>query len=263
MLRKIAVIKIGTSVLSNNGRLDKVMLRSIVKELSVIKNNGQPLALVTSGAILTGIEALGINKKPSVLSLREKQVAAAVGQPLLMKEYVNLFSEHGIRVAQILVTEEDFSIKTSFNNFIRTTRSLIKNGIIPVINENDAVSVKELVNVLNVNSMVRFGDNDRLSAIISISLKASRLVIMTDVDGVLDSKGEVIKKITKNEIEGLIKKLKGGSEFGRGGIRSKLEASLLASSNGVTVNIINGKKLGILEEIFQGKEEGTLISLSS
>jgi len=260
VLRKVAVIKIGTSVLSNNGKLDKDMLKSIVDEISFIKQNGQPLALVTSGAILTGIEALGINKRPSALSLREKQIAAAVGQPLLMKEYVEMFSKHGIKVAQILVTEEDFSIKTCFNNFIRTTRSLMDYGIVPIINENDAISVKELVNVLNVSSMVRFGDNDRLSAIVSVNLKASRLVIMTDVDGVLDQKGEVISRISRDQVERLIKELKGGSEFGRGGIKSKLEAALLASLNGITVNIINGRKPQKLREIFEGKETGTLVS---
>jgi glutamate 5-kinase len=259
-LHNIAVIKIGTSVLSNNGKLDKEVLKGIVDEITQVKNMGYPVVLVTSGAILTGIEALGINKKPSALSLREKQVSAAVGQPLLMKEYVDLFAERGIKVAQILVTEEDFSIKSCFNNFIRTTRALIQNGIIPIINENDAISVKELVNVLNVSNLVRFGDNDRLSAIISSNLKASRLVIMTDVDGVLDEKGMIIEKLRSNEIESLIKKLRGMSEYGRGGIRSKLEAALLATSNGVIVNIINGKKRGLLIQVFEGKEAGTVIT---
>ncbi len=258
-MRKIAVIKIGTSVLSNNGKLDKIILGNIVDELSKIKNKGHPLVLVTSGAILTGIEALGLNKKPSALTLREKQIAAAVGQPLLMKEYVEMFAKNGIKVAQILVTEEDFSIKTCFNNFIRTTKSLVNNGIVPIINENDAISVKELVNVLNVNNMVRFGDNDRLSAIVSVNLRASRLIILTDVDGILDENKLVIEKINASDIKRLMRKLKGGNEFGRGGIRSKIEASFLASSKGVKVNIINGKKPGVLTDIFEGKMRGTLI----
>lgn len=259
-MQKTIVIKIGTSVLSNNGKLDRNLLEKLVDAVSVAnKELKYPTVVVTSGAILTGIEALGWSKKPSSLSLREKQVAAAVGQPLLMKEYVELFLKKNIMVAQILVTEEDFSIKTCFNNFIRTVKALLQSNIIPIINENDAISVRELVNVLNVDSQIRFGDNDRLSAIISSNIRASRLIILTDVDGVFDLKGKLIKEIRISEIEELLKKLKGGNEYGRGGIKSKLEAALLAASKGVKVNIINGKRPENLLELLSGQNIGTLI----
>ncbi|MGC9208258.1 MAG: glutamate 5-kinase [Nitrososphaeria archaeon] len=259
MLRPV-VIKVGTSVLELNGGLNVEALRRIAREISEsMLGQGIRTVLVTSGAILTGLDALGIRKKPSELTLREKQMTAAVGQPLLMKEYIEAFGKHGIKVAQILVTEEDFTIRTSFMNFIRTTKALLSQGILPIINENDAVSVRELVNVFNVSSMVRFGDNDRLSAIISSSIRASRLIILTDVDGILDVENRLIKETDCVTLEKLTKRLSGRSAYGRGGIRSKIEAACFAASRGIPVNIINGKVEGNLRAALRGENAGTLI----
>lgn len=256
------MVKVGTSVLSTNGRLDKSMINSLVKQASLSINEiGLPIVIVTSGAILAGISLLGWNTKPKDLDLTQKQVSAAVGQPLLIKMYIDSFAANGLTVAQILITEEDLMIKNCYNNFLRTIKSLLKLNIIPIINENDAVSVKELLNLNSVKNEVQFGDNDRLSAIIAKGIGANKLVLLTDVDGVFVVEGN--QKKTLDVIEPNDKKIydnvDGMSEFGRGGIKSKLDAAFIASSAGIETYIVNGKKEGSMLMAIKGEKIGTRV----
>ncbi|MGC8661808.1 MAG: glutamate 5-kinase, partial [Nitrososphaeria archaeon] len=261
-MKSPVVVKVGTSVLSTNGRLDKGMINSLAKQASLsIKEIGLPIVIVTSGAILAGISLLGWNAKPRDLDLTQKQVSAAVGQPLLIKMYIDSFAANGLTVAQILITEEDLMIKNCYNNFLRTIKSLLKLNIIPIINENDAVSVKELLNLNSIKNEVQFGDNDRLSAIIAKGIGAKKLVLLTDVDGVFITDGN--QKKTLDVIEPNDKKIydnvDGMSEFGRGGIKSKLDAAFIASSAGIETYIVNGKKEGSMLTAIKGEKIGTKI----
>ncbi len=258
------MVKVGTSVLSANGKLDKGMISSIAKQVSTsIKEMGFSVVLVTSGAILAGISLLGWNLRPRDLTLTQKQVSAAVGQPLLMKMYIDSFAANGITVAQILVTEEDLMIKNCYNNFMRTIKSLLKLNIVPIINENDAVSVKELLNLNNkMRNEVQFGDNDRLSAIIAKGIKANKLILLTDVDGVYiyeNNEKKLLSVIETND-KRLYDSVDGMSEFGRGGIKSKLDAAFIASSSNIETHIVNGKKDGSMIMAIEGKKIGTVIT---
>jgi len=263
-LKSIIVVKIGTSVLSENGKIDKRIIKSIARQVSVsIKEMGLSVVLVTSGAILSGISLLGLNLRPRDLTLTQKQVSAAVGQPILMKMYIDSFAEYGITVAQILVTEEDLMIKNCYNNFLRTIKSLLKLNIVPIINENDAVSVKELVNLNNkTKSEVQFGDNDRLSAIIAKGIKANKLILVTDVEGVYiyENNQRKLISIIEPDDKRIYDSVDGMSEFGRGGIKSKLDAAFIASSANIETYIVNGKRDDSIIMAIQGKKIGTYIA---
>ncbi|MEM0145796.1 MAG: glutamate 5-kinase [Conexivisphaerales archaeon] len=256
------MVKVGTSVLSTNGKLDKSMINSIAEQASFsIKEMGLPVVIVTSGAILAGISLLNWDTKPKDLNLTQKQVSAAVGQPTLIKMYIDSFAAAGLTVAQILITEEDLMIKNCYNNFLRTIKSLLRLNITPIINENDAVSVKELLNLNNVKNEVQFGDNDRLSAIIAKGIGAKKLVLLTDVDGVFINNGnkkETIDIISPNDKK-IFANLDGMNEFGRGGIKSKLDAAFIASSVGIETYIVNGKKAGSMLMAIKGEKIGTKV----
>lgn len=259
------VVKVGTSVLSSNGKLDKSIINSIAEQASKsINEMGLPIVIVTSGAILTGISVLGWNTKPKDLNLTQKQVSAAVGQPLLIKMYIDGFAANGLTVAQILITEEELMIRSCYKNFLRTIKSLLKLNIIPIINENDAVSVKELLNLNNVKNEVQFGDNDRLSAIIARGIGAGKLILLTDVDGVFVNEGNVKKTVEVIRLEDKknFENIDGMSEFGRGGIKSKLDAAFIASSAGIETYIVNGKKQGSLLMVIRGEKIGTKVTNS-
>ncbi len=254
------IVKLGTSVLSGDGGLNAKFIGSLAEQVKEISEMAR-VVIVTSGAILTGINALGWRAVPRDLSLTEKQVAAAVGQPILMSHYINAFSSVGLRVAQILITEEDLSIRECHRNFLRTIKALLDLGIVPVINENDAVSVKELLNRPFIRDEVRFGDNDRLSALIAVGIGANRLVLLTDVDGFfVEEKGErrLVREIRPSD-EWAKGQASSEGAFGRGGMKSKLEAAFLAASNGVKVHIANGRAENVLLRIMNMEPIGTVV----
>ncbi|MDG6927160.1 MAG: glutamate 5-kinase [Nitrososphaerota archaeon] len=261
-MKSPVVVKVGTSVLSTDGNLDKAAIDSIARQASLsISETGLPIVIVTSGAILAGISLLGWNAKPRDLDLTQKQVSAAVGQPILIKMYIDSFGANGLTVAQILITEEDLMIKNCYNNFLHTIESLLRLNIIPIINENDAVSVKELLNLNNIKNEVQFGDNDRLSAIIAKGIGAKKLVLLTDVDGVymIDGKEKKTLDIIEPNDKKIYDEVEGMSEFGRGGIKSKLDAAFIASSAGIETYIVNGKKEGSMLRAIKGEKVGTKI----
>jgi glutamate 5-kinase len=261
--KQSVVIKIGTSVLTNSrGWISPSRVREIVQQVSENRSKMKSLIIVTSGAIATGLSRLGINATPGSLKLTMKQVCAAVGQPSLMALYTKYFNKYGINVAQILLTEEDLANQYRYKNFWRTLSALIERGVIPIINENDAISVKELIPINPyVPDSVRFGDNDRLSAIIASKVRADLLIMLTDVDGFMMPTKNGVKLV--RELRGVNKKIlsyAGSSgSLGRGGMLSKLQAAAIASRAGVTTVIANGLKKGVITKILNGESIGTMI----
>ncbi len=258
------VVKIGTSVITDeNGKISTKMIRSIVEQIAKNREKAKNFVIVTSGAIACGISKLNLNTTPDRLSLNYKQMCAAVGQPILMSYYSKYFGRYGISVAQVLLTEEDLANKYRYENLWKTLKTFFSRGIIPIVNENDTLSVKELVPVNPyVPEEVRFGDNDRLSAIIASKIRADLLIILTNVDGFMvfnkNGKATLVKEIRK--INSRIKSSIGGSsKLGRGGMKTKLEAAIIARRAGVKVVIANGRKRNTISKVLSGEKVGTLI----
>ena len=246
------VVKIGSNILSAmEGGLDEGRMRSIAADISLVSEEGHEVVVVSSGAIAAGIGELGLKRKPSDIKL--KQAAAAVGQTQLMWLYEKLFRENGKKVAQILLTRDVFTDRVRYINARNTVFTLIGLGVVPIINENDTVAMDE----------IRFGDNDQLAALVASLLEADRLVILSDVEGLFtadprhDHGAQLIPVVSGITPE--IEKLAGGagSPVGTGGMYSKVIAAKKAMSAGITVNIINGKKKGLLQELIHGRPHGT------
>lgn len=257
------MIKIGTSVLTNSkGWISEARIREIVQQIAENRNKVKSIVIVTSGAIVTGLSRLKIESSPGSLKLTMKQACAAIGQPTLMALYTKYFDKYGMNTAQILLTEEDLANKYRYKNFWRTLSALRERNVIPIINENDAISVKELVPINPyVPDSVRFGDNDRLSAIIASRIKADLLIMLTDVDGFLVPAKNGFRVV--RELRRINKKMLSfaGSSgaLGRGGMLSKLQAAAIASRAGVTTVIANGLKKNIITKILKGENAGTIV----
>lgn len=256
------MVKIGTSVLTNSkGWISEERIRDIVQQIANNRSNMKSIVMVTSGAIATGLSKLKIEASPSDLKLTMKQACAAVGQPTLMTLYAKYFGKYGMNTAQILLTEEDLANKYRYKNFWRTLSALRKRNVIPIINENDAISVKELVPINPyVPDSVRFGDNDRLSAIIASRIKTDLLIMLTDVDGFLVPAKDGFRVVRELRINKKILSFAGSpGALGRGGMLSKLQAAAIASRAGVTTVIANGLKKNIITKILNGENAGTVV----
>jgi len=251
---KRAVIKVGSSVLTNQrGELLEGTFRELAEGISSIKSQGKEVVLVSSGAIAAGMKKLGLQKKPKDIST--KQAIAAVGQSALMWHYERAFSEFGKKVAQILLTHDGLSERKRFLNARKTLFTLLRMGVIPIVNENDTVAVEEIM----------VGDNDNLAALVINLVEADLLVLLTDIDGLYDKDPRLYKEAKLisqiNRIDGGVEKI-AGETFGIttvGGMRTKIEAAKKASAFGVPTIIANGKKAGTVERIFFGKDVGTLL----
>jgi glutamate 5-kinase len=223
------VVKVGTSLIAPGGRIDTLRMRALVDQLDLSRHE---YLIVSSGAIAAGMLNLGIEAKPSKVPLM--QACAAVGQSVLMRTYERLFFGKKL-VAQLLLSSDDFTSPIRYKNLQNTLRQLLKLGVVPVVNENDSVSVRELEGA--------FGDNDELSGLVATAVKADWLLLLTDVDGFFAPNGarprlvRTIRKLTP-EMEALCN---GHSKLGRGGMRSKLRAAKTASESGVHVAIVNGR----------------------
>lgn len=251
-MRKRIVIKIGSNILASSGNgLDIERIRSIVDDISAIHDEGYDPVVVSSGAIAAGMRNLGLKRKPHDIVL--KQAAAAVGQSSLMWAYEKCFGVHGKKVAQILLTREDLSDRKRYINSRNTINTLISYGVIPIINENDTVATDE----------IRFGDNDHLASLVAALIEAERLIILSDVDGLFtedprkNPKASIISKV--NKVTSEIERIAGGvvSNVGTGGMYSKVLAAKRAMNSGITVNIVNGRKKGILLSLLKGERHGT------
>jgi len=211
------VVKLGTGVLTDSRKQpDLAQLEQLTDQVAEQHRAGREIVLVTSGAVGAGMGALGYKKRPG--GLAELQACAAVGQSRLMATYENLFAKHGIHVAQVLLTHEDLQDHERHLNARNTLVTLLEHGVVPIINENDAVSSTEL----------KFGDNDRLSALVAALLPADLLVILTTVDGVMENFGKAGARViaTVEKIDAALEGMAGGtdSETAVGGMASKIQA---------------------------------------
>lgn len=253
MKYKRIVVKVGTSTITHpNGKLNIKHIDTLAKTMSDLQNMGHEMVLVTSAAIGVGVSKLGLTKRPTELGL--KQAAAAVGQCELMHIYDKFFLEYQNTVAQILITRDVINTENRKQNVQNTLSSLISLGVIPIINENDSVSVEE----------IEFGDNDTLSAIVAGLCSADLLVLLSDIDGLYDKdprKNENAKLIELvSEITNEIRENCGGagSANGTGGMITKISAAELCFSNKIPMIITNGEKPELLYDIINGKSIGTL-----
>ena len=246
------VIKIGTSTLAHpTGHLNIRRVEKLCKVISDIKNSGHEVIMVSSGAIGMGVGKLGLISRPA--DIPTKQAAAAVGQCELMYTYDKLFSEYNHTVAQLLITGDDVQNEDRHNNFSNTLNRLLELGAIPIINENDTVSTKEIV----------IGDNDTLAAIVAESVKADKLVLLSDIDGLYTADphtnpdARLIPVIWS--IDDSIMALAGGSNGtqGTGGMVTKLQAAKICMHCGCDMIIANGSNPTNLYDILDGKSVGT------
>jgi len=251
------VVKLGSSLVREAGTGESTnRLESLVRSIVSLKSEGRQIVLVSSGAISLGSAKLGL-PKVRLADLVLRQACAAVGQSLLMHFYENLFNHHGVKIAQLLLTEDDFTNRQRYSNLRRTMERLLKLGVVPIVNENDTVSTVELESFDTSGRRV-FSDNDRLSALIMSKLEAQALVILSNVDGLLLSNGEgpVIPFVT--EISAELRTLASGpSVDGRGGMVTKLQAAEIAMRAGGIAVIANGRTPDVLDQIFAGEKIGT------
>lgn len=246
--REKIVIKIGSSTLTNEqGKLDILNLKRIVSEVSSLKKQ---VILVTSGAVVTGAERLGLKSKPKTIS--QKQAAAAVGQTILMRQYEKAFEEYGITVAQILLTRDAIANRERYLNARNTILTLLEEGVVPIVNENDTVAVEE----------IKVGDNDTLSALVSSLIGADLLILLTDVDGFYMEDKEIPYKVDViEEITDEIKSAAGhpSTQLGTGGMITKLQAAQICMNAGIPTVIASGKKKDIIKKIIEKEKIGTRI----
>jgi glutamate 5-kinase len=245
------VVKLGTGVLTDSRKLiDPAQLEQLVAQVAELKNTGKEIVVVTSGAVGAGMGALGYESRPT--DLAEKQACAAVGQSRLMAAYDKLFSAHSLVVAQVLLTHEDLEHHERHLNARNTLVTLLSRGVIPIINENDAVSFTE----------IKFGDNDKLSALVASLLPADLLVILTTVEGVIENFGAKNARVLSvvEQINAAVEKMAGGttSDTAVGGMKSKVEAAKIVIRSGIPMVIASGKKRNALVKVLAGEDEGTL-----
>jgi len=247
------VVKVGTSTLTYaNGKLNLYRIETLVRELADLANQGHELLLVTSGAVAAGMDRMGLTKRPGAIP--EKQALAAVGQGILMHIYEKLFAEYGQTTAQVLLTKENSVRHNQYTNSRNALLTLLHMGIIPIVNENDAIAVDEL----------KIGDNDTLSATVATLVDADVLVILSDIEGLYsanpqqDKNARLLAEIP--EITPEIERIAGGagSQLGTGGMHTKIEAAKIAVNAGVTMLIAAGTQPGILRDILAGKPRGTI-----
>lgn len=246
------VIKIGSSSLtSEQGKLNQAQIRYFSGELASLRKAGYDVLLVSSGSVAAGFPYIGYAERP--VHVHEKQAAAAVGQTLLMQAYHEAFAAYDHKIAQILLTRANFSERKQVRNAKNTIEELLKRGVIPIINENDTVSIEEL----------NFGDNDTLSALVANLVKARMLLIFTDTDGLYTADPrfhETAARISKVEqIDEQLLSIAGGSGsvVGTGGMRSKIEAARIAARGGVPVFIGKASQEGDMAAALLGQGKGT------
>ena len=253
---KRVVVKLGTNVVMGaDGLPDRERLLEVVAQIAALRAEGVDVLLVSSGAVGVGARRLGRKTTPNTTV--DRQACAAVGQGIIVSLYCELLSQHGCQGAQVLLTEADFAHRATFLNLHHALQRLLEQGVIPIINENDTVSVSELA----CEKGEVFGDNDRLSALVASRLQADLLVLLTDVDGVLTAPpGEPGSRVVSLLDEDQIVTIGEGNGVGRGGMRSKIRAGRIAASGGVAAVIANGLDKATLQRVRNGEDVGTLIA---
>lgn len=250
------VVKVGTSTLTyDNGRPNIRRMEKLCKILCDLQNRGIKILLVSSGAIAVGMGKLSLSERPK--ETKQLQALAAIGQCELMFMYDKFFGEYNHTIAQILLTKYVIETQDKQDNVVNTINSLLHMGVLPVINENDTVAIDELPGK-------NFGDNDMLSAMVAIMVEADRLIILSDIDGLYDKNprefndAKLIKSIDIIDDQVFRMAADGaGSNRGTGGMKTKLNAALLATEAGITCSIINGSKPENLYDLIENKNIGT------
>ena len=247
------VVKVGSSSLTDeSGKLDPARLRALVDVLAARVNGGHQVVLVSSGAIATGMDPLGLARRPR--DLATQQAAASVGQGLLVAHYTRAFADHGLRVGQVLLTADDTMRRTQYRNAQRALDRLLDLGIVPIVNENDTVATDE----------IRFGDNDRLAALVSHLVHADAMALLTDVDGLYTGPPNRPGSRRIPEVRGP-KDLEGidvtarGSGVGTGGMVTKLESVAIATASGVPVVLTSTAQVA---PALDGEDGGTWFAAS-
>ena len=253
---KIWVIKIGTSILRGNTEKSTLeFIRNLTKIISNFISKDNKVVLVTSGAVGLGCMKLKLNNRPK--DLPSLQAIAAIGQVNLMSIYEKEMNKYGYNIGQILITKADFNTRESFKNASKTLRRLIDLNVIPIVNENDSTANEEL----------KYGDNDTLSALVSIAIKAHKLILLTDINNLysedprINNQALPIMEVKNNKELKKLKdstKLEFNNEWGTGGIKTKLLAAEIATKGGVIVQLADGRNVENLKNIFKDKKIGTI-----
>jgi glutamate 5-kinase len=242
------VVKIGSSSLTKNGTIDDARICALTDAIAARTASGHQVILVSSGAIATGLTPLGLQKRPK--DLATQQAAASVGQGLLIARYTAAFARHGLGVGQVLLTADDLMRRVHYRNAQRTLERLLELNIVPVINENDTVATDE----------IRFGDNDRLAALVAHVSRASALILLSDVDGLYDGdpRNGVAKKIDvvngPSDLEHVKAGKTGASGLGRGGMSTKVDSALIATAAGIPTVVTTAKDA---QQALAGEKTGT------
>jgi glutamate 5-kinase len=251
--RRPWVIKIGSALLTDEGRgLDRESIRLWVNQMSMLRERGVDVVLVSSGSIVEGISRLGLKKRPEAIYVL--QALAAVGQMGLIQVYESCFQAHGTHTAQILLTHEDVVHRGRYLNARSTLRTLLRYGVVPVVNENDTVATHE----------IRLGDNDTLAGLVANLVEAELLIILTDQAGLYSAdprKDETAKLVSEGHAgDPALERMAGeGGSLGRGGMRTKLRAAALAARSGTATRIVSGREPEVLIRLQQGESVGTLL----
>jgi glutamate 5-kinase len=252
-LAHTVVVKVGTNVLARpDGTLDPARFQSLADQLHRLRSARRKVCLVSSGAIGAGVGRLELDRRPT--DLRHLQACAAVGQPFLMRAWEDCLARHGIPTAQLLLTASDFDSRTRYLNIRNTVVTLFEWGVLPIINENDTVSVAE----------IKFGDNDHLAAMVTNLLQAPLLVLLSVVDGLftadptIDPAAEPIRTVGNIDGHVMGRAQASKSALGSGGMRSKLRAARLVTVAGESVILASGAREGALDAVFRGEPVGTL-----
>lgn len=241
------IIKIGSNVLTKkNGLPDVARITHLVDQIAAIKQQGREVILVSSGAVASGRSLISIDEKVNAVATR--QLLASIGQVKLINTYAHLFEQYQLLCSQVLVTKEDFRDRMHYLNMKNCLEILLQHGVIPVVNENDVVSVTELM----------FTDNDELAGLIASMLNAQALIILSNVDGIYDGDPKTPGTKVIERIEGSAASLasfitSGKSQFGRGGMLTKSHMAQKVAQLGISVHIANGTRDGILTDVLAGK----------
>jgi glutamate 5-kinase len=245
------VVKVGSALLTNGGQgLDGDMIESLATQMAELRQQGNELVLVSSGAVAAGMVRLGWSERPH--ALHDLQAAAAVGQMGLVQRYESAFQEFGLHTAQVLLGHDDISARDRYLNARSTLTTLLKLGVIPVVNENDTVVTDE----------IRFGDNDTLAALVANLIDADILVILTDQEGLFDAdprshpEAQLVSQVAAGE-PSLDAMAGGGGVLGRGGMLTKVRAARLAARSGTETLIAHGRHPGVISRLAAGENLGS------
>jgi len=251
---KRVVIKIGTNTLARDGGIDAGYFGGVAGQVKELLDAGRQVVIITSGAIGMGAGQLRLRERPREMKMR--QACAAIGQPLLMQEYRKSFIEHGVQVAQVLLTAEVLSNRRTYLNLRNAIETLLGLGVVPVLNENDCVSTAEIGTA--------FGDNDRLSALVASKIDADLLLMLTDIDALYDRNPQehadaqpipVVFEITDEIMRNAGGK---GSAHSTGGMKAKLDAARIAANAGCRIVLTNGREPDVIRRVMGGEPLGTI-----